>query len=72
MDSVAQFPVAIANDDDDEPEESFFISYERLDNSLVIPPTTEVKICGGECYTYCVVELNHQFTLFEYNILTDT
>ena len=48
MDLVAQFPVTIAIDDIDEPEESFFISYELLTNALVIPPTTEVKICGGE------------------------
>ena len=50
MDSVAQFHVSTVSDNDDEPEESFFISYERLKNALVIPPTTEVKICGGEYY----------------------
>jgi hypothetical protein len=54
MDSVAQFPVTIADDDADEPGESFFISYEPLNNSLVIPPITKVKICGGEYYTYIV------------------
>ena len=55
MESVAQFPVSIADDDIDEPEESFFISYEPLNNGLVIPPITEVKICGGEYYTYSVI-----------------
>ena len=48
MDTEASFSVTIASDDDEEPEESFFISYELLTNALVIPPTTEVKICGGE------------------------
>ena len=50
MDTEASFSVTIASDDDDEPEESFTISYEPLDNAVVIPPTTEVTICGGEYY----------------------
>ena len=48
MDTEASFSVTIASDDDEEPEESFIISYELLTNALVIPPTTEMKICGGE------------------------
>ena len=55
MDLVAQFPVTIASDDDEEPEESFIISYEPLNNAVVILPTTEVKICGGENYSYLVM-----------------
>ena len=55
MDSVAQFPISIVDDDVDEPEESFFIAYEPLNNGVVIPPITEVKLCGGEYYTYSVI-----------------
>ena len=51
MDTEASFSVTIASDDDVEPEESFFISYEPLNNAVIIPPTTEVTICGGEYYT---------------------
>ena len=51
MDREASFSVTIASDDVDELEESFFISYEPVNNAVIIPPTTEVKICGGEYYT---------------------
>ena len=47
--TTMSFSIVIASDDEMEPEESFFISYEPFRNALVIPPVTEVKICGGEC-----------------------
>ena len=51
METEASFSVTIASDDDEEPEEYFIISYEPVNNAVIIPPTIEVKICGGEYYT---------------------
>ena len=48
-----QFPVTVASDDDEEPEESFFITYIPQTNALVIPPTTEIKVCGGKYIASC-------------------
>ena len=52
MDTVFQFTVNITSDTEEEEEESFFITYIPIKNALVIPPTTEVKICGGEQNNY--------------------
>ena len=54
MDAVLQFPIIIASDTEEEEGESFFISYTPKRDTLVIPPTTEIKICGGE-YTYASI-----------------
>ena len=51
MDTVFHFTVNIINDTEEEEEESFFITYIPIRNALVMPPTTEVNICGGE-YIY--------------------
>ena len=48
QDTEVHFAVTITSDDDQEPEESFFITYIPQTNALIIPPTTEVKICGGK------------------------
>ena len=48
QDTEVHFAVTITGDDDKEPEESFFITYNPQTNALVIPPTTEVRICRGK------------------------
>ena len=55
MDVQIQFPVIVASDDDEEAEELFFISYISLNNGLVIPPITIVKICGGELFNSIIL-----------------
>ena len=48
QDALYQFSVTIASDDEEEEEESFFITYVPTTNGLIIPPTTEIRICGGK------------------------
>ena len=57
MDTVLNFTVNIASDTEEEVEESFFITYIPIKNALIIPPITEVKICGGE-YTYTQLSIS--------------
>ena len=43
------FFVQITNDDGEvETEETFLITYIPIKNALLIPPATQVKICGGK------------------------
>ena len=36
------------DDDDTEPQEYFYISFEPIRNALYLPPRIEIRICGGK------------------------
>ena len=40
--------VMILTDDEDEPEEIFYLNFNPTRNAIFLPPTIEIKICGSK------------------------
>ena len=66
--TVKTFTVSINTDNDDtEPQEYFFISFEPIRNALYLPPRIEIRICVGK---YIIIIIMPEVIILPYGLLT--